>query len=181
MQRLAADDIVRDFIQPLRRQRIQSFGIMALGEVIPFQRNGHAGEIHGALAVGKLSGRAAERGQHDVGHDAIRLAGAPAIRGKGITLPREFGGKEVVRHIRQRQIAIFCDLHRLQLAFIKPAGGNEMGVHQEDHQPLAGRVACGQWIHPPVAVEKGIIGLRMPLEIAAHAALETDFTPHAGP
>ena len=143
MQRLTANDIVRNFIQPLRCQRIQGFRIVALSAVIPFQRNGHAGEIHRTLAIGKSSGPATERGEHDVGQNAIRLAGAPAIRGKRIALPGKLWGKEVIRHIRERQIIIFRDLHRLQLAFKKPAGGNEMGVHQEDHQPLAGRATGG--------------------------------------
>ena len=57
MQRLAVDDVVRQFRDELRRKRVERFGIFAVREPITLQRAGNAGQINARLNGCKLSSR----------------------------------------------------------------------------------------------------------------------------
>ena len=46
MQWLAADDVVRQFFDELRRERVERFGIFAMSEMIAFQRADNLGFVH---------------------------------------------------------------------------------------------------------------------------------------
>ena len=49
MQRLAADDVVREFLDELRHESVERFRIFAVCEVIPFERAGNLALIRQRL------------------------------------------------------------------------------------------------------------------------------------
>ena len=51
MQRLSADDVVRQFFDKLRHKRVERFGIFAVSKAITFQRASDLAFVHQCLVV----------------------------------------------------------------------------------------------------------------------------------
>ena len=80
MQRLAADDVVRQFFDELRHKRVERFGIFAVREPITLQRADDLRFVHQRLIVRSGLHRFGKIGNRDGGQKIIRRQSGRRIR-----------------------------------------------------------------------------------------------------
>ena len=79
-ERLAVDDVVRQLLDELRRERLERFRELAVRQPVSLQRAGDAGEVNGGLGAGALLGDSGP-GRAAAFSRACRKAASAAFRG----------------------------------------------------------------------------------------------------